>query len=204
MSNPLIRIAPSTAVGAPSPSTREGFEAAVANVMAHGTVSDYGPPIGQLKELEQTVGSRDGTHQRYLMSLRGFTASDGVFYPYEVGVMSQDWVMRDEDGRFHIDIWKHFMSMDGRRSRSSHDSLVQDRRGNVHGWGSTPFDAAAAEENLTGALPRWVQYTPAASLAPSDGVDANDVARLRSRIAPSVSAPAMLVPPAVGGALPDR
>ncbi|HSI04249.1 MAG: hypothetical protein ACAI38_05220 [Myxococcota bacterium] len=205
MSNPLPRIAPTTTIGTASPFSREGFETAVSNVQAHGTITDYGPPIGELKELEQIVGSRDGTHQRYVMTLRGFHGSDGVFYPYEVGLMSQNWVMHDEDGRFHIDIWKHFMSMDGTRSRSSHDSLVEDRRGNVFGWGSTPHTAAEAEENLTAALPRWVRYTPPASLTPGDDVDATEeTRRSRSRIAPSITPPATLAAPTSTGALPGR
>ncbi len=194
MTNPLSRVTPSSAVV--TPAAREGIDAAIGNVMAHGTLSDYGPPIGQVKELEQIVGSRDGTHQRYVMTLRGFTARDGVFYPYEIGLMAQTWELRD-DNRFHIDIWKHFMAMDGTRARSAHDSMVQERGGNVVGWGSSPTTPAEAEENLAANLPRWVTYTPPTS-SPSA---LDDARRARAAIAPSVSAPLTLAPPAHGGAL---
>lgn len=169
--------------------------------MTHGTLSDYGPPIGQVKELEQIVGSRDGTHQRYVMTLRGFTASDGVFYPFESGLMAQTWELRD-DGRFHIDIWRHFMAMDGQRARSSHDSMIQERSGNVVGWGSTPVTPAEAEANLAANLPRWMEHTPPAGVTQGDAVDARR--RPRMSIAPVIGAPAGLEAPASSGALRSR
>ncbi|HSI04783.1 MAG: hypothetical protein ACAI38_16680 [Myxococcota bacterium] len=165
MASPISAVSPLPRNEAPAVAPA-GWETALANIASHGTLADYGQ-FGTYKGIEQTEGSRDGTHQRYFAGQFGFVDTAGQFHGGNTQIIAEDWQLRD-DGRYYVDIWRHIVSPQGELLRSEHAYLVENQNGRVFDSGSRPMQPGEAAANLTSQMPRWVTFTPPASLRATD------------------------------------
>jgi hypothetical protein len=106
----------------------------------------YSPADGMIPAtlgLERQDGSRQTTHLSNYLNLWGGVAGDGLFYAYEAGVVSEDWVLQS-DGLFHIDQWGFTLETDGAPRSVRHSWLVENLEGRVFDSGGHPAELGDA------------------------------------------------------------
>ncbi len=199
MTSPIARINALQSTGAPA-AAPAGWQTVQDNIARHGELTDYGQ-FGFYKGLEETSGSRDGTHQRYFIGQFGMLDTAGVFHGGNTQVIAEDWQLNPNDGRYYVDIWRHIVSPQGELLRSEHAYLVENQRGRVFDSGYRPMQPGEAAANLAQNLPRWVNFTPptAGTSAITDGTAPEPGRDAAHRIMPAAPRPADgLKPPESG------
>ena len=141
---------------------REIWDGIAQKITEHGT---YRPPdyrIPATMALQSIRGVPDGTRVADYANLWGYKDPDGQFYGLHATFVSEDWVVSDVDGNFHIDQWIHRMEMDGTHSEATHVTMVQtpDRTVLEHNTEWVPVTDPRASQNLKKLGALWSEFTP--------------------------------------------
>ncbi len=197
MTSPISRINALSSTDAPA-AAPAGWQTVQDNIARHGSLTNYGP-LGLYKGLEHIEGSRDGSHQRFFVGQFGGVDSAGVFHGGNTQVIAEDWQLNAQDGRYYVDIWRHFISPQGELLSSEHAYLVENQHGRVFDSGNRRMQPGEAETNLAANLPRWVNFAAPSATTPAD-VSGNEPGRAAAQqLMPQAPRPGDGLKPSTGG-----
>lgn len=147
---------------APAEAKCPGWSAVLKKVLEHGTFMEadgYYIPAG--KGLKDLSAPAEAPHTASYINAWGYVNPEGVFAPYYVTLVFEDWA-KNQEGNWHIDQWLFSLDLQGVPDRVSHGYLIETVHGQVLDMHSEQLDPAGQEagakrEEL---LRKWEAYAP--------------------------------------------
>lgn len=159
---------PAAPAAAAVESRHPGWEAVLRKVLEHGTFTEAdGPYIPAGMGLADLSAPKDVPHTASYINAWGGVNTEGVFVPYYVTMVYEDWAKTPENN-WHIDQWLFSLDLKGTPKRVSHGYLVETMDGQVLDMHSEQLDPGGLEASVQreALLKKWEAFVPPPAIRP--------------------------------------